>query len=708
MRNKIIKLHDTYIKLGKLKNLNWDTCPSKFESIQEDFIESCDQLFDISVKYIEATIMGDRMHSKEAKQEDLEFFNDQKQERKMYISQETDADYEKSMELKKQRTDRMEKIKAKYIERKLENSNVNSEVESEIRQDLSDEIEFLSSESSEEEYDRIRSSNTKQRIMLNLSTEDLIDCTHEVFTRYKVSVRAQTHLIASITNKARVDLDKTKLSRSTIHRRRYNKIQDLGGRIQQEVRDTLKGKRLIVHFDGKQVKQIEENLNITVLTERISISVTSPDLDLNDDDLLLGIIQTESSKGVDQAEGILAMLEYYEIVDQIIGVCCDTTGSNTGEYSGAVVYLAELIDRPLLWILCRRHILEVHMSYFMEALTGEKTKGPRRGLNVRLQKAWPEFKLEVDKLENITKYNWKLLTVGSPLHELACDALKFGKRALALNMFEKRTDYKKLCQLMVFYLGGNVDSFSFHQPGACHEARFMADSLYILTLAMTDSIVNIMNMEEREMISKAAFFVSICYGPWFLKSYLASKATANDLQSLKSSYHIADQYPNLGNALLKSMQRHGWYLTEQLVVLALSDDDVETGTKISMVDKLLTFDVPNTFSKLKPRLPQLERSTKLVDLIGPESWMIFSLLNITKEEVESWTEDMNKESFQQFSEFTKKLTVVNDCSERNIRLIQDFIDSHKSEDMKQNALHVVRTNRKKVDKEMPKTQLKDA
>ena len=652
MRNKIIKLHDTYIKLGKLKNLNWDTCPSKFESIQEDFIESCDQLFDISVKDIEATIMGDRMHSKEAKQEDLEFFNDQKQERKMYISQETDADYEKSMELKKQRTDRMEKIKAKYIERKLENSNVNSEVESEIRQDLSDEIEFLSSESSEEEYDRIRSSNTKQRIMLNLSTEDLIDCTHEVFTQYKVSVRAQTHLIASITNKAGVDLDKTKLSRSTIHRRRYDKIQDLGGRIQQEVRDTLKGKRLIVHFDGKQVKQIEENLNITVLTERISISVTSPDLDLNDDDLLLGIIQTESSKGVDQAEGILAMLEYYEIVDQIIGVCCDTTGSNTGEFSGAVVYLAELIDRPLLWILCRRHILEVHMSHFMEALTGEKTKGPRRGLYVRLQKAWPEFKLEVDKLENITKYNWKLLTVGSPLHELACDALKFGKRALALNMFGKRMDYKKLCQLMVFYLGGNVDSFSFHQPGACHEARFMADSLYILTLAMTDSIVNIMNMEEREMISKAAFFVSICYGPWFLKSYLASKATANDLQSLKSSYHIADQYPNLGNALLKSMQRHGWYLTEQLVVLALSDDDVETGTKISMVDKLLTFDVPNTFSKLKPRLPQLERSTKLVDLIGPESWMIFSLLNITKEEVESWTEDMNKESFQQFSEFT--------------------------------------------------------
>ena len=41
--------------------------------------------------------------------------------------------------------------------------------------------------------------------------------------------------------------------------------------------------------------------------------------------------------------------------------------------------------------------VEVHLSYFIEALIGEKTKGPRRGLYVKLQKAWPSAKKELNK-----------------------------------------------------------------------------------------------------------------------------------------------------------------------------------------------------------------------------------------------------------------------------------------------------------------------
>ena len=122
------------------------------------------------------------------------------------------------------------------------------------------------------------------------------------------------------------------------------------------------------------MKQIEEDLNITVTVERIAISVTSPDLDDTDDILLA------SSKGCDQADVILNLLEYYDIVDQIFAVCCDTTSSNTGVFSGAIVLLSTILDTPLLWFLCRRHMLEVHISHFMEALTGEKTKAPRREL----------------------------------------------------------------------------------------------------------------------------------------------------------------------------------------------------------------------------------------------------------------------------------------------------------------------------------------
>ena len=198
------------------------------------------------------------------------------------------------------------------------------------------------------------------------------------------------------------------------------------------------------------------------------MSVTSPDMDDTDDELL-GIVQTASSKGSDQAVAILNLLEYFNIVDQIFAVCCDTTASNTGIHSGAVVILSSILNTLLLWFLCRRHMLEIHISHFMEALTGEKTKGPRKGLYVKLQKNWYSVKKEVDKMLDLVRFDWSQLQTGSPLYEIAMKALEFGL-ALASKTFVRRF-YRKLCELFVFYLGGEVPGFFFHQPGACHEAR---------------------------------------------------------------------------------------------------------------------------------------------------------------------------------------------------------------------------------------------
>ena len=89
-----------------------------------------------------------------------------------------------------------------------------------------------------------------------------------------------------------------------LHRKRFKKIENLGDQISQDIMDVLKGKKLCIHFDGKQEKQIEEDLNITVTVERITISVTSPDIQ-DSNDILLGVVQADSSKGSDQAFVIL-------------------------------------------------------------------------------------------------------------------------------------------------------------------------------------------------------------------------------------------------------------------------------------------------------------------------------------------------------------------------------------------------------------------
>jgi len=82
----------------------------------------------------------------------------------------------------------------------------------------------------------------------------------------------------------------------------------------------LKGKQLYLHFDIKLVKQMEEDLIITVSVKRIAISATPLDIsDIND--ILLDDVQAESLKRSFQAHTILNLLECHEFVDQAFATC---------------------------------------------------------------------------------------------------------------------------------------------------------------------------------------------------------------------------------------------------------------------------------------------------------------------------------------------------------------------------------------------------
>ena len=66
------------------------------------------------------------------------------------------------------------------------------------------------------------------------------------------------------------------------------------------------------------------------------------------------------------------------------------------------------------------------------------------------------------------------------------------------------------------------------------------------------------------------------------------------------------------------MQRHSWYLTGQLVMLAIADDDVEEAEKLKILEKLLQYDIPDQFRLGKPKLPIISRSTELTELVTLE------------------------------------------------------------------------------------------
>jgi hypothetical protein len=72
---------------------------------------------------------------------------------------------------------------------------------------------------------------------------------------------------------------------------------------------------------------------------------------------------------------------------------------------------------------------------------------------------------------------------------------------------------------------------------------------------------------------------------------MVAKTPSNVLSAIKSAFQIKDHYPRLRQALLAGMQHH-FNLPDDLVLLALVDDDIELELKSKSLDKLLDSEVP--------------------------------------------------------------------------------------------------------------------
>ena len=223
-------------------------------------------------------------------------------------------------------------------------------------------------------------------------------------------------------------------------------------------------------------------------------------------------------------------------------------------------------------------------------------------------------------------------------------------------------------------------------------------------LEMIKNISNIMNENEKKMVKTASLFISLTYCSWFFKRSLSIKTPVNDLVAFKDVFDLSKKYPEFSQSILKSMQNHTWYLSQQLVVMALVDDDVEKDDKKNILQKLLQFPVPEEFMKGKPKMPVNTSSTTLSNLVGDQSWILFCLAKVIHDQVKlASQEDLNV--LDNFKFFVKNMEATNDCAERNIKLIQDFIMSYRNEDMKQNVLLVAKNHRKTLNKNLTNTQL---
>lgn len=163
---------------------------------------------------------------------------------------------------------------------------------------------------------------------------------------------------------------------------------------------------------------------------------------------ILSIPQLENSTGIAMANSIFDALQQYGIDNLVVGLCCDTTASNTGRINGAATLIEQLLEKDLLLFPCRHHIFEVILRAVFESQIFNFS-GPNVPLFVRFKKEWgaldvTKFKSGLDdpKIYNILKNDF------DNIHA-------YVNEQLILN--HDRDDYLELLKLSLLFIGKQTD-----------------------------------------------------------------------------------------------------------------------------------------------------------------------------------------------------------------------------------------------------------
>jgi hypothetical protein len=80
----------------------------------------------------------------------------------------------------------------------------------------------------------------------------------------------------------------------------------------------------------------------------------------------------------------------------------------------------------------------------------------------------------------------------------------------------------------------------------------------------------------------------------------------DDLKFLSSIISYSDEDPDLAIPVITSIKRHLWYLTEELVVLSLFNEELGSFTRSVMAKKLFSTPRPDVFNIGKPKFPTID------------------------------------------------------------------------------------------------------
>ncbi|XP_065649774.1 uncharacterized protein LOC136078272 [Hydra vulgaris] len=525
-----------------------------------------------------------------------------------------------------------------------------------------------------------------------LLPKDILKRTADTAVGEGLSHRQHTAMVNSIIAKAGGNLDEFKCSTSTALRAADKVINDESKRIKDHLRNFRNNNKNILvqlHFDGKVCHEYTDGKKSE--KDRLAILING-----NMETHLLGIPAISSGTGENQKNAIRDILNCFDLTNSIQAVTFDTTRINTGNKNGADSLLVnEVFQRPVLSIACRHHINELHITHFWKNYPSSATSGPDNMLFKILKSTWNDLDVENQVLRRLTipDETW----LGHQKHE----SITFCRNIITHRSLKKdgatRKDYIELTELTLMVL--SEEKYKFRTPGTIHHARFMAKGIYYLKLQlMMDAIPSLTNRLKNE-ITEVATFVAVFYTTWFLKAELSAVAPCQDMRALRQMNRFKEYNLIGAESVIESIKRHTWFLDPCLVVLALADENCEERGEIAQ--KLYSFEFRSldkySLARIKANMEVLNsldfsgpKPPSLVELVTENSWLLFLMIGQSKSDCqwmktppEYWT---CNDFYLKFKDAIFNLAVVNDCSERTVKLIKDNIDIARKEEKRQDSL----------------------
>ncbi|KAG0714740.1 hypothetical protein GWK47_013557 [Chionoecetes opilio] len=478
------------------------------------------------------------------------------------------------------------------------------------------------------------------------------------------------------------DIEHITVSRSSIHRARVKNREEIAMSLSFKPEVPL-----VLHWDGKLLPSLADGRS---LEERVAVLVSGENTEE-----LLGVPVSADGTGQAVAETVLKLVRESSLEGNIIGMAFDTTAAKTGMVQGACIRIERALEKPLVWLACRHHILEVVLKDVFEVYMGPSS-GPNIALFKRLQNRRPI--VDQSRPQPLTP---TALSSDEEAHRL--EMLGHLKRLLDCG-HHPREDYKEIILLSVAYLGGGVPT-SFRAPGAYHMARWMAKAIYAVKIMLFHDQLE-MSRRELAGIRRVAFFVTMVYAKYWNEAMIPSYAAKNDLDFITDVKRICDN--GVASVAERAMRRHLWYLSENLIGLAIFDDRISPEQKAEMVEGMKR---PSTTKN--PRRPEsktpINLNRPLSAFCSVRSMQVLKSLlggqqpTFLELSPETWNTDS---CFKCAKKRAGVLKVTNDLAERGIALIQRFLGNRtKDERQTQFLLKLVRLHTKAVPKKT-KAELK--